>query len=423
MVNIYLFLTILIPPLGLCMAFLSMLNRQKIMVNEKQISFCIALFLAAFAYSYTPKGESSDIVRYFEFIDQIKNLPFFEAIKLGVRGGKNMFFFSAVCWIIGQIGDYHLLPAISVFFTYYIGVYVTLKISNDLKVNRINTIAVILLVVFTPSFYGITNNVRNILAFTIVGYGVFRDLYLRKRNIVTILLYIVPIFLHFSAITIILLRFIILFKGKWKAVFSVLAIFLKEIATFLYFAFKKISIDNTIVELLKQYTWKAHNYFNDTTSKWGIAVQNSGSYTMKRYLYVSFAMFFCVVAYYVSDKIRKNRIKLPFENKDGFVKLLDFSFYLGLLTVACMQMLKPEFWRFASVLLLFSAPVIFVSILYVKDRLIILLTNALFIYMPLCLALTIRDLRLSYVGELLFKPFVSSPLIIVVKNFIYNIFC
>lgn len=421
--NIFLFLTILIPPLGLYMAFLSMSHRQKRFINEREISICIALFLAAFAYSYTPKGENPDIVRYFAFIDQIKNLPFFEAITMGVSGGKNMYFFSAVCWIIGQIGDYHLLPALSVFFTYYIGLYVTLKISNDLKVKRINTIAVIILVVFTPSFYGITNNVRNILAFTIVGYGVFRDLYLKKKNIVTILLYVLPIFIHFSAITIVLLRFIILFKGKWKVVFSVFAIFLKEIATSLYFTFKKISIDNTIVELLKQYTWKAHNYFNDTTSKWGIAVQNSGSYTMKRYLYVSFAMIFCIISFYVSAIIKNNKIKLPIENANGFVKLVDFSFYLGLLTVACMQMLKPEFWRFASVLLLFSAPVVFVAIRYVKDRFITLLTIVLFVYMPFCLALTIRDLRLSYVAELLFKPLVSSPIIIVIKNFIYNIFC
>ena len=421
--NIYLFLTIIVPPLGLFMAFLSISQRQKIMLDERRISFCIALFLAAFAYSYTPKGENPDIVRYFEFIDQIKDLPFFEAITMGVRGGKNMYFLSAVCWVIGQIGDNYLLPAISVFFTYYIGAYVTLKISNDLKVNRINTASVLLLVIFTPSFYSITNNVRNILAFAIVGYGVFRDLYLRKRNIVTILLYILPIFLHFSAITIVLLRFIILFKGKWKVIFSVLAISLKKISTFMYFSFKDISYDNTIVELLKQYTWKAHNYFNDTTSQWGLIVQQSGSYTMKRYLYVSFAMLFCIISFYVSGKIEKNKINVPIENKKGFVKMLDFSFYLGLLTVACMQMLKPEFWRFASVLLLFSAPVIFVSILYVKDRFIILLTNVLFVYMPLCLALTIRDLRLSYVGELLFKPFISSPIIIVVKNFIYNIFC
>jgi hypothetical protein len=280
---------------------------------------------------------------------------------------------------------------------------------------------------FMPNFCSVINNVRNILAFSLVGLAVYRDCYQKKRNIPTFLLYFIPIFLHPSSMVIIMLRFIIILPGKIKIAASIVTLFIVEIVNIVYEFSARISGGSLVGKIFKDFAYKGYAFFNDTNSAWGMAVAKSGSYTLQRYLYISFAAFFCVVCAFVVADIKKAKpannasIQLKkifgiyvFDNR--YCQLVDFSFYIGLLTIACLPMLMPEFWRFASAMLLFAGAALMYSMN--KFRIMKYYSYSLLCYVPMCMAIWIRDMRLTNLPYLLVNPFFSSPLIVIGQNII-----
>ena len=423
-INYFVVLTILCPPLGLILGYLSVIRKDIFGYHPKTTAFCFALFLASVAYSYIPVG-APDLVRYFEFVDEVKRHDLLDALQNGIHGESNLQTFATFSWIVGRIGDYHLLPGISVFITYFIGIYVTMSFAKDMKANALSMAATVSVVMLMPNYCSVTNNVRNILAFSLVGLAIFRDCYQKKRNIWTFLLYFLPIFLHPSSILLIALRFAVILPGKIKVLSSIFMLFMVEIVNIVYELSGRISGGSLVGKIIKDFAYKGYAFFNDTNSAWGMAVAKSGSYKLQRYLYISFAALFCVVCIIVVSDIKKReetskatvKLKKMFgiyicDNK--YCQLVDFSFYAGLLTIACLPMLMPEFWRFASATLLFSGPAMLYSMNKLKK--VRYYSYSLLCYVPMCMAIWIRDLRLSNIPYLLVNPFFSSPLIIVGKN-------
>ena len=348
-----------------------------------------------------------------------------DALQNGIHGETNLQTFALFSWLVGKTGDHHLLPAISVFITYFIGIYITMSFAKDMKANVMSMTAAVSVVMLMPNFYSVTNNVRNILAFSLVGLAVFRDCYREKRHIWTFLLSFIPIFLHPSSMILIVLRFALMLPGKIKIVSSVFSLFIVEIVNIGYELSGRISGSSLAGRLIKDVVYKGYAFFNDTNSAWGMAVAKSGSYKLQRYLYISFAVLFCVVCVIVVSDIKKRNDanKAAIELKkvfgiyvcdDKYCRLVDLSFYAGLLTIACLPMLMPEFWRFASATLLFSGPAMLYSMNKLKK--VRYYSYSLMCYVPICMAIWVRDLRLSNIPYLLVNPFFSSPLIIVGKN-------
>ena len=423
-INYFVVLTILCPPLGLILGYLSVIRKDIFGYHPKTTAFCFSMFLASLAYSYIPVG-APDLARYFEFVGEIKKLGLPDALQNGIHGENNLQTFALFSWLVGKTGDHHLLPAISVFITYFIGIYITMSFAKDMKANVMSMTAAVSVVMLMPNFYSVTNNVRNILAFSLVGLAVFRDCYREKRNIWTFLLYFIPIFLHPSSMILIVMRFALMLPGKIKIVSSVFSLFIVEIVNIGYELSGRISGSSLAGRLIKDVVYKGYVFFNDTNSAWGMAVSKSGSYKLQRYLYISFAVLFCVVCVIVVSDIKKRNDanKAAIELKkvfgiyvcdDKYCRLVDLSFYSGLLTIACLPMLMPEFWRFASATLLFSGPAMLYSMNKLKK--VRYYSYSLMCYVPICMAIWVRDLRLSNIPYLLVNPFFSSPLIIVGKN-------
>ena len=66
-INYFVVLTILCPPLGLILGYLSVIRKDIFGYHPKTTAFCFSMFLASLAYSYIPVG-APDLVRYFEFV-------------------------------------------------------------------------------------------------------------------------------------------------------------------------------------------------------------------------------------------------------------------------------------------------------------------------------------------------------------------
>ena len=78
--------------------------------------------------------------------------------------------------------------------------------NRKFKVSEVFMLAIISIGIISP--YSIIGNVRCVLAYVLISFAIYRDLVQKKRNILTLLLFFLPIYLHSSAIIVVLIRFV-----------------------------------------------------------------------------------------------------------------------------------------------------------------------------------------------------------------------
>ena len=414
---IFIIASILVPPVGIPLGLYGLWKNYK---KWRSYIFCIALALACIAYCYIPVGET-DLARYFYQFKRFSSYSFSEVLSYNDGNGLGLFYIFS--WVIGSIGDLHLAPLITVFVIYYIGLYVTCRVGEDLKGRKKDVFKYIVFILLGLNFHSIINNIRNIFSFSIIGLAVFRDCYLRKRNIFTFLLYICPIFFHTSAILFLGLRLIVGFKRWPKYVFAILLLCAPLIINIFHTLLIDVNSGNAVVALFKSAVDKGYRYFNDTDSQWGLDVKGSGSFTLSRFLYISLAIVICFgLLYYSLNTKYTYRSNLLLNNKKalGLEKTLNFTLYTGLLTISCVTMLTPEYWRFASSLILFAGvPYLRIKELTYNKTLFRQLSVLCFIIALPCCALWVRELYMhAELKSVLLDPFLSSPIYIFIKNII-----
>ena len=104
---------LLLPAIALPISFYGIKHNFK---NWRIYIFIIAVFLSMVAYSYTPVKNEPDIIRYFEWAEQLADMSFREALFSSVNGQTEIFVMNLLLWLGGKSGDVHLIPAVSVFF-------------------------------------------------------------------------------------------------------------------------------------------------------------------------------------------------------------------------------------------------------------------------------------------------------------------
>lgn len=403
-------ISIILPPIGI-LAGLYGIYKDYSKWNIYII--CIALSIAAIAYCYYPKGDP-DLVRYVAYIESLRNAPLSYAMNYGVKGEGNTYVFSFFCWIAAQMDDPHIIPAISAFFVYYIGLYITCKIGFDYEIKTNDIIIYILFILITANMYSVINNIRNVFAFSVVSFAIFRDCYLKKRNWVTWVLYIFPLFVHHAAILIIGLRLLMNVVGRIKMIAFLSMILIKPIINFLYAITVRISSHNVFVNLADNFILKAYLYYNDTSSPWGLFVKNSKSFKFERIIDIFFAVIICLMIFII-DNSSSEQLLSKIIKGSRLKQIIYLPFMLALLTISCATMLTPEYWRFFTVTLMFSAIPVLVLLNYGSDN-VRLFSKSVFLIAPLSFIVWIRFLFFSNVATLIFKPFISSPLLILVNG-------
>ena len=93
--------------------------------------------------------------------------------------------------------------------------------------------------------------------------------------------------------------------------------------------------------------------------------------------------------------------------------------YAGFLTISCVSMLAPEYWRFFSVMVLFGG-CLFLYASRSADKPVRYLIHAIFLLMPLCTAVWVGTLLHGCeLHVLLGQSFLSSPIIVLIKDLIH----
>ncbi len=242
------------------------------------------LFLPAFisiffilAYCYEPTYEN-DLARYFVMIDNCRHLPLRDAFSWGNDGLalKNFIF-----WIVAQLGDKHLMPAISTSTLYGVSAYIACDTCQNKKVLwRVLLVQLMLL-----PFLEVVSNVRNVMVFALMILAVYRDLCQKKRDIATLLLYLLPIFIHFAGIVIIGLRLALFIVKKHPVIAAILCVGIPSAAIYAYNTFYSLIrlVPGNIGLILSRALHKAYAS-SVNTSDYAVSMRESGYFNVCRFV-------------------------------------------------------------------------------------------------------------------------------------------
>lgn len=327
---IVLFLAFISPILALIYSCLGIICAGK---NLKPYILGIALAIGGFSVAFVP-GTTSDLVRYFEMLDHCYNKDF-AYVNTYFHDGlyvKNLMF-----WMISQTGCYGLLSGITTGTVYYIAMYITVQTAQKYNSIKLAKILVLFQIAVLP-YVSIANNIRNIFSFAIIAVAAFRDICLKKRGLITWILYIAPCFFHTAAVVVLLIRFVAPFCRRFIWLIILMAILIVPAINILY-----LNVNSIPVDVLQRLIIKAHAYLSDSTTSWGIEVAaSSWERTVKAAFMILMSVYAVIIVHYF---LKRHKAKTYQSDK-----YIGFIFLLVLLSMLCgVIFTTPAYWRFSAV--------------------------------------------------------------------------
>ena len=176
-------------------------------------SIWVALVMAYIAY-YAQAINQGDIETYTSWLELYRGIPLhqcFDKIYDGLYA-MDLFF-----WIMARLPNERLLVSTVAFVLFFLDSYMVLRFFKDrsLKGNTCGRVLVSVLLIIP--FYYYISAMRSSIALTLAFFGVFLELYCKKKLRYAIPFYILAIMTHRSAVVIVLIRIgmIVFKKRKW----------------------------------------------------------------------------------------------------------------------------------------------------------------------------------------------------------------
>ena len=404
-----LMLTVTSPFFGGSLALLNLLLSDK---NWRINAVCVSITIAFLSYNYVPENSGPDLYRYLQYIEELRGLRLREILNVAYHGYR-LYAFHFLIWLCGAVNDTHLLPFVSVFIVYLSMMYCTLKVAEDESIDWKHARTYILFCLFVLDWYSVTNNVRNILAFAIVGDAVFRDLYLNRRDVLTGLMYVIPVFIHQSCLVLMVARILLIpfYSEKTSRLLPFASFAIGPTVDFLHSHPGPLAASSILLSVVN----KAFNYYFDTSSSYGLRVQNSTRSAVARILYLSLVLLICLIEYRIHGR---RKVALRDATKESGTFHL-FDFMLGLMALSCIFMLRPEYWRFETAMVLFGGSIMLPwlqsRLKSAYDTILGCLTTFVAIC---CFAIWAYQLTWIDLPSLLSKFILGSPLVVFFRDII-----
>lgn len=188
-----------------------------IKINNRQYMF----LLITFGLCYSNLGSQMvppptwDLFHHYNEIDNMRigGIEF----TLKEANYKELFVINFLFYIVSLFSNNSLIVFITLFIEYMIFTYITCDLKKKYDKNNsiafsINFFLFFALVNIVLSISGI----RNVFAFSIASLAIYIDLIKKRKNILTYILYIIPVFIHPSTIIVPIIRFFSLNKNIYK---------------------------------------------------------------------------------------------------------------------------------------------------------------------------------------------------------------
>lgn len=333
----------------------------------------IALTMALIAGRLIPVVRT-DLFRYNQKMMELAELSYRDLLQ---QTKLNDMLINQMFWAFGKLGWRFLLPAVSAFVLYSVMLEIYGCVLQRTDASKYLKFILLMFTMSIVSFYYSTEIIRNMLAFSISMYAVFRDLFQKKRNVYTIILYILPCMIHISSFVFIILRISVwLFYSAYPLFLA--GIFISPFMLYeAYHATKNLTFSNRLLELFRQCIDSAYWYYYEFDYGWALAVKNSGFMNVQRFF------FFVLLAAILLEIFIYHR-RFVKENPEH-AKLLLFLEGFGTLTFVTFHIMDAIYLRLYYIWFLILPAILFPVIQMASEKRFFRYYNGilLFAYIPI----------------------------------------
>lgn len=321
-------------------------------VNWRRYFPFFILTVFVLSYTYNPPHEM-DLTRYFDAVKECAAINSLEAfLKYGNDGliVRNLFF-----WIIGKLGDVHLLPAVSTAVVYGVSGYITCDTASEYRITKLIPSLFLFQLLMLP-LVSILSNVRNIFSFSLISLAAYFDLIKGQRTIKVILLYILPCGIHISAVLLVILRFLVPVIKRKKMIAVGAAFFILPVINWAYNIVSTYIPHGNIGIFVKAAITKAYDYSDNILSDYERTLLTGIYPNLQKFFMMSFALLLLALALYYLKYVCTS---------ERWEKYSVYCFLICLMTLSCNIFTAPNYWRFYCATVI-TSPVIMVPL--IKER-------------------------------------------------------
>ena len=311
-------------------------------------SMLIALYVGILGYCFKDLKIDSDMIRYTSWVRLYEGKRIYEIFNLNAERMENVFSIDLWFYLVGLTRNIQLLPASISFIYYLIVFYVLTDYKGRVRMDTTEFAKIVLWVFCSSQFAFILNSFRSYIGFSLILFEVYREEIQKKKDVWNLVLYIAPIFMHFSCGLLLGIRVISKLKKKPWPIIIVGTLMTRNIIAIGDSICKGLPASNILFKQLKKAFDQGNAYFNWKTGGWVDAVVTSGLYTITK-IFVFGIMAFTLYLIAV-EKIKQddpeyaNDVKVSgVLHSDSFMSYL--IIYL-LFTSQTFYITAPECFRF-----------------------------------------------------------------------------
>ena len=299
-------------------------------------------FIFIAAYSYTPpSGSNVDLLRYYQILEELKGLSLTEIVS---SLSDSLYAENILYWIVVSANMPRLLQAITTATVYGVGAYIVCDSAQPTDYKFIFRVLMTQAVIIP--FFSVVVNVRNVFTFSLIILASYRDLYRHRRDLLTILLYIIPVFMHKTGVIIVILRLLV---PVFKRVYFVAVAFVFGLSGLIKLAYSyrlSIPFGGALGTILRRLVNSAYIYLLGET-QYAERVRNSTGATLSRLIAFVFLIF--LVYLYLKKFLSKQKIE----------DIEVMGYLLCILSLACNAFDTPAYWRFSAAASLVITPIMY----------------------------------------------------------------
>ena len=293
--------------------------------------FFLFIIICAFTLKH---GTNKDLIRYYESLYLAKQLTLPEISQFFDDGLYVMHF---IYWGLGRLGVPQLLPALSITIVMLSVTYITCDLAEHY--NSVKSIKFVLLfqLLLLPFMY-VMETVRSGMALALIILLAYLDIVKEEKNLFVFIGYLACIFIHHSAIFLILFRIACSLPEKIK---KVLLFFPVLTMPTIYYLQEIIYRFNLVqYQFFVKLSSKALNYSTNEYTAYGLAAENSLYFLLlKTTMSVEAVLMLIIVFYLLKSGIIEEQRQRSF---------LYFFSLINLFVLAIVPMPVPLYWRFAA---------------------------------------------------------------------------
>ena len=292
--------------------------------------YIYVLFMIGFCIE---SSRVTDMTRYFVQIESLKGLSLSDAVAVQNDSlyVKDFFF-----WLSAQLNMPHLMTGAPVALVMGTMAYIACDYARDEGMYKYLGL-VLLLVLARSTLSTLANNIRNVSAFAIAVLAVYRDVKQKKRDLLTLVLYVLSIFIHANGIILVAARLLIPLVRRHRILVLALVFALPGIIELAYNNMGALPFSGAFGAIIRRLIYSAHNYLAGD-SVYSQAQAASVNALIKRIIGMSRLGVVTIIIY----------MEMKAEEKPSGFKA--YAYILAILALSCNIFNAPAYWRFSSAL-------------------------------------------------------------------------